>query len=52
MLADARQVKCFINTYGSKPLAPECLIEELTGKLEFKGVSPVDTFCGLPDTKI
>ena len=27
-------------------------IEKLMGKSVFKGVSPVDAFCGLPDTRL
>ena len=51
-LADAPQVKCFINTYDNRQTTLKLLVEKLMGRSEFKGVSPVDAFCGFPDTRI
>ncbi len=46
------QVPCLINTYDSKDATLQLLVEKLMGKSEFKGVSPVDAFCGFVDTRI
>lgn len=51
-LADVPQVKTYINTYDSRKVTLEVLVEKLTDKSEFKGVSPVDAYCGLLDTRI
>jgi beta-N-acetylhexosaminidase len=51
-LADVPQVKCYINTYDSQETTLKLLVEKLLGKSAFKGVSPVDAFCGFPDTRI
>jgi beta-N-acetylhexosaminidase len=51
-LADVPQVKTYINTYDSKKQTLEALVEKLMGHSEFKGVSSVDAFCGLVDTRI
>ena len=49
-LADVPQVKTYINAYDDKEITLKALVEKLVGKSEFKGVSPVDAFCGLGDT--
>ena len=51
-LADVPQVKTYINAYDSRRETLEVLVEKLMGKSEFKGVSPVDAFCGLFYTRI
>ncbi len=50
-LFDVPQVKTYINTYDSKDYTMECLVNKLLGKSEFIGVSPVDAYCGVEDTK-
>ena len=45
------QVKTYINTYDSKDYTLKALVDKMMGRSEFKGVSPVDAFCGLEDTK-
>jgi len=50
-LADVPQVKNFINCYDAQDVTIDALIEKLTGKSTFTGVSTVDAFCGLIDTK-
>ena len=52
MLADIPQVKTYINAYDDKPYTLEAVADKLEGKSEFKGVSPVDAFCGMIDTRI
>lgn len=50
-LVDVSQVKNFINCYDADDTTIDALIEKLVGKSSFTGVSPVDAFCGLPDTR-
>ena len=50
-LADVPQVKTYINTYDDNAVTLETLVQKLVGKSEFKGVSPVDAFCGFGDTR-
>lgn len=50
-LADVPQVKTYINAYDGKEHTLKSLVEKMLGRSEFKGVSPVDAFCGLLDTK-
>lgn len=50
-LADVPQIKNFINCYDAHDITIDALFDKLTGKSEFKGVSPVDVFCGLRDTR-
>ncbi|XJS10042.1 glycoside hydrolase family 3 protein [Aerococcaceae bacterium WGS1372] len=51
-LADVPQVGTYINTYDGMLVTMEELVKKLAGESEFKGVSPVDAFCGLWDTKL
>lgn len=51
-LLDVPRVKTFINTYASTDTVLESLMEKLTGRSQFKGVSPIDAFCGKWDTKL
>lgn len=51
-LADVPQVKTYINCYDGKKETLESLMEKLEGKSQFKGVSPVDAYCGFDDTFI
>ncbi|AGQ38801.1 Beta-N-acetylglucosaminidase/beta-glucosidase [Mannheimia haemolytica] len=51
-LVDVPQVKTYINAYDGKEPTIELLVEKLMGNSEFKGVSPVDAFCGYKDTHI
>ncbi|MBO5131048.1 MAG: beta-hexosaminidase, partial [Romboutsia sp.] len=50
-LADVPQVKTYINTYDNKDFTLQALVDKMVGRSEFKGVSPVDAFCGLGDTQ-
>ncbi|MCP1661071.1 glycoside hydrolase family 3 protein [Neisseria perflava] len=51
-LADVPQVKTYINAYDGKEPTLELLVDKLMGRSEFKGVSPVDAYCGFRDTYI
>lgn len=49
-LQDVPRVKTYINAYTATRDTIEAVIDKLAGEEEFTGVSPVDAFCGLPDT--
>lgn len=51
-LADVPQVKTYINAYDGKQDTMEMLVGKLMGYSDFKGVSPVDAYCGFKDTYI
>lgn len=51
-LADMPRMKTYINTYGGTDVVIDSLLDKLTGKSEFKGVSPTDAFCGMWDTHL
>jgi beta-N-acetylhexosaminidase len=50
-LLDVPMVKTFINAYSSSEYVVEAVVEKITGRSEFKGINPVDPFCGRWDTK-
>ena len=53
MLADVPQFRTYINAYDSKPQTMDALVDNLlSGADAFKGVDPIDSFCGLWDAKI
>lgn len=51
-LQDVPRVKTYINAYTATRTTIALTIEKLMGKSKFQGVSPVDAFCGLPDTRL
>lgn len=51
-LLDVPRVRTYINTYGFSDTVLDSLINKLTGRSEFKGVSPVDPFCGKWDARL
>ena len=51
-LIDAAMVPTYINAYSPEPWIIDAVIEKITGKSEFKGVSTVDAFCGAWDTRL
>ncbi len=53
LLADAPAVKCVINAYDARPATIAATVAKIAlGVKAFKGVSPVDVFCGFPDTRL
>lgn len=50
-LADVPQVKTYINAYDNKDVTFTALVDKMLGRSAFVGVSPVDAFCGLGDTR-
>ncbi|MFJ7975774.1 glycoside hydrolase family 3 N-terminal domain-containing protein [Peribacillus sp. NPDC096379] len=51
-LLDVPRVKTFINAYASSEVVLELIVEKLLGRSEFKGINPIDPFCGRWDTKL
>lgn len=53
MLADIPQARTYINTYDAKDSTFDALIENLAaGENSFKGIDPIDSFCGLFDAHL
>ena len=53
MLADTPMLRTYINAYDSKPSTLDALVDNLiAGPDAFKGKDPIDSFCGLWDTRI
>ena len=53
MLADTPQLRTYINAYDSKPSTLDALVDKLLeGPSSFKGKDPIDSFCGLFDTRL
>ncbi len=51
-LYDVPMIGTFINAYCHAPSVIDAVLEKVLGRSEFKGVSPVDPFCGQWDTKL
>lgn len=51
-LQDVPMVKTYINAYSSNEFVVEAIVEKILGKSEFKGMNPVDPFCGKWDTRL
>ncbi len=45
-LLDVPMIKTYINAYSNHDYVIESVVEKILGRSEFKGVSPVDPFCG------
>ena len=50
-LVDVPQIKTFVNCYDANEATVDAFLDKLEGKSEFVGVSPVDAFCGMLDTR-
>ncbi len=51
-LVDVPMVQTYVNAYACNEFAVEAMVEKLMGRSDFKGVSPVDPFAGLWDTRL
>lgn len=49
-LQDVPRIRTYINAYTATRTTIRLTIEKLMGKSAFRGISPVDAYCGLPDT--
>ena len=45
-LFDAPMVETYVNAYANTPVIAAAVMDKLMGRSEFKGVSPVDPYCG------
>ncbi|MDO4331475.1 MAG: glycoside hydrolase family 3 N-terminal domain-containing protein [Eubacteriales bacterium] len=53
MLADIPQARTYINTYDAKESTIDALVADLMeGPEAFRGSDPIDSFCGLFDTRL
>lgn len=50
-LLDVPMIKTYINCYSNNEFVIKNVIEKIAGRNEFKGVSPIDPFCGREDTR-
>ena len=51
-LYDVPMVPTYVNAYCHAPTVIDAAIDKVLGKGEFKGVSPIDPFCGCWDTRL
>lgn len=51
-LQDVPRIRTYINAYTATRTVIAAVIEKLEGKSGFRGVSPVDAYCGLADTRL
>ena len=51
-LQDVPRVKTFINAYTSSSTVVEAVVDKIMGRSEFKGINPVDPFCGYWEAKL
>ena len=51
-LIDVPRVKTYINAYKFKDTNVTAVIDKLLGRSEFKGMDPVDSYCGMWDTHL
>ena len=51
-MQDVPRVKTYINAYSCHRDTVRAVMDKLLGRSPFTGVSPVDPFCGLPDTRL
>lgn len=51
-LIDVPRIKTYINAYKFKQENIDAVMDKLMGRSEFKGIDPVDSFCGMWDTKL
>ena len=51
-LQDVPRVRTYINAYTATKAVVEAALERLLGRAPFTGISPVDPFCGLEDTRL
>ncbi|HIR13833.1 MAG TPA: glycoside hydrolase family 3 protein [Candidatus Choladousia intestinavium] len=52
LLMDVPMIGTFINAYTETKYTCRAVLEKITGESEFKGVSPVDPFCGMWDLRL
>jgi beta-N-acetylhexosaminidase len=51
-LYEVPEVKTYINCYTPIDMTKQTVVKMLVGKKSFKGINPVDPFCGLEEARI
>ncbi len=51
-LIDVPRIRTYINAYKFKKVNVDAVMDKILGRSEFKGKDPVDSFCGMWDTKL
>ncbi|MHA7581826.1 glycoside hydrolase family 3 protein [Paenibacillus vandeheii] len=51
-LQDVPRVQTYINAYSGSETIVDAVVDKLLGRSEFKGISPVDPFCGCWEAKL
>ncbi|NSW53241.1 MAG: glycoside hydrolase family 3 protein [Anaerolineae bacterium] len=51
-LQDVPMVKTFVNAYTPSEYVIDAVVDKLVGKSAFKGINPVDPFCGYWDARL
>lgn len=51
-LIDVPRVPAFINAYTASEILIDAIVEKMLGRSSFKGVNPVNPFCGLWDARL
>jgi len=51
-LQDVPMIHTYINGYCHSPYVIDAVVDKIMGRSEFKGISPIDPFCGLWDTRL
>jgi beta-N-acetylhexosaminidase len=51
-LYDAPHIKTLVNAYNSRDIQLQAVVDKMLGRSPFKGISPVDQFCGRWDAKL
>lgn len=51
-LMDVPRIPAYINAYTSSRTVVDAVVDKLFGRSAFKGISPVDPFCGLADARL
>lgn len=51
-LQDVPRIQTLVNAYTATRTTIRLTVEKLMGRSEFRGISPVDAFCALPDTEL
>lgn len=51
-LLDIPMAHTYINAYSNNPATIDALFDKLMGRSSFKGISPVDPFCGREDCRL
>ncbi len=51
-MQDVPQIPTFINGYTTSEFVLEAIVKKMVGKSEFKGISPINPYCGLWEGKM